>query len=452
MESDESLQWLFNSLGRPLIARLCRDWMSHNRLAYGLFGNRVEALIVAACLPVDLLFHDGFSAARPYMAIQLAISAFCIFNFLVFRRVVGPNMTDGTFSRRLIGSWLLLSGVCLLTASYAAIMAFAPEYVVRSASMSSVLITVFASLFLHRFWREQYFFNAFVAASAVAVWFHRPSTTEDVALILIADFMGFASMFIIRRDFFASLFERYCNLSMFLPPHVARHLTLAQSDGRVEQEFAPRERFVACMCCDWRDFQKLIQSVGPEGIVRLYEQFYILVFKALDAAVPSGNYIVEWTADELFVIFYDDLDRNDVVMKQALDCAHTLATDTFREARADCSGAIVYDIGVAAGVGLLGLIGPRRMKKVTVAGVVAGVAKRLETEAKGLRARQTDGNLYPIIIMGQELKAVADQVSGFGAHKFVPIEARSRNIEGLAVHAWQCDDVVPASAPIKLRA
>ena len=42
----------------------------------------------------------------------------------------------------------------------------------------------------------------------------------------------------------------------------------------------------------------------------LIEKFYDIIFDKLEEYVPDGQYYADWTADELFIVFYDDEDNN----------------------------------------------------------------------------------------------------------------------------------------------
>ena len=71
----------------------------------------------------------------------------------------------------------------------------------------------------------------------------------------------------------------------------------------------------------------------------------------------------------------------------------------------------MYDIGLSAGVGLLGLQGPDKLKKTTITGESAGTAKRLETEAKIIRQNKHYSN--PIVLMDKYLYNFAKDLNIF---------------------------------------
>ena len=70
----------------------------------------------------------------------------------------------------------------------------------------------------------------------------------------------------------------------------------------------------------------------------------------------------------------------------------------------------MYDIGISAGVGLLGLQGPEKLKKTTITGESAGTAKRLETEAKKILNRAIE------IINKTERKLPMPRISKYRDH------------------------------------
>ena len=70
----------------------------------------------------------------------------------------------------------------------------------------------------------------------------------------------------------------------------------------------------------------------------------------------------------------------------------------------------MYDIGLSSGYGLIGLQGPKNFKKTSITGDVAGNSKRFETQAKEIR-KSSKSNLFPIIVMDEELSNTADELN-----------------------------------------
>ena len=127
--------------------------------------------------------------------------------------------------------------------------------------------------------------------------------------------------------------------------------------------------------------------------------------------MPEGNYYADWTADELFIIFFDEENNENNIIKNALTFSHVYADKVFNKINANIDSKLMYDIGMASGIGLLGLQGPEKLKKTTITGESAGTAKRLETEAKNLR---NDVNVeLPILIVDERLYECAKDFNLF---------------------------------------
>ena len=206
-----------------------------------------------------------------------------------------------------------------------------------------------------------------------------------------------ATAFFFRRHFFGAMRIRYENLCTFLPPNVAYVAAVDPDNADLKRVFRARRRYTVCLCADWRDFQGLASQRDPEFVSDAFERFYDVVLSCLDAACLDSNYYMDWNADELFVVFYGSTDEASQVAMQALAFAEELCTTLFERVRAECAFDLLYDVGLAAGEGLIGLMGPRKRKKTTVAAAAAGTAKRLETEAKLRRKSSGTTSPYPFL-------------------------------------------------------
>ena len=120
--------------------------------------------------------------------------------------------------------------------------------------------------------------------------------------------------------------------------------------------------------------------------------FYDIIFDKLEEYVPDGQYYADWTADELFVVFYDDNDNKRHTIEKSLKFANSLATDIYMKIYAELNIDLKYDIGICSGPGYLGLQGPKKFKKTTITGQAAGIAKRLENQAKSIRKKNVTSN------------------------------------------------------------
>jgi class 3 adenylate cyclase len=248
---------------------------------------------------------------------------------------------------------------------------------------------------------------------------------------------GTVTLFLVSRRVFAdSLVEKYRNLRSLQPAIVARRLTVSDKRLSDDEAFSARDRFTVCLSSDWRNYQEMAGERDGRMISRLFEVYYNIVFAELARCVPSGRYYADWTADEIMVIFYGDVDeQRESVVREALSFTRALASDIPEKVKAEMGLTLKYDIGVAAGVGYLGLQGPSERRKTTIAGEVPGTAKRLETEGKELRPFGFD-NDYPNVVMDEEVSRAAVTVLDSGWQSTFP--AGAKNIKGRNVTLWRC--------------
>ena len=167
--------------------------------------------------------------------------------------------------------------------------------------------------------------------------------------------------------------------------------------------------------------------------MEIYKEYYNEVFVHLDNVFPEGNYYADWTADELFIIFFSNDDNDDRLMKSSLEFAHKYATDVFNSINAKLEIDLQYDIGMSSGIGLLGLQGPEKLKKTTITGESAGKAKRLESEAKN--SREGDDIKTPILLIDEMLYNQANEMSIF-KEGFIDIKGTVKDIKDEIVYKW----------------
>ena len=222
-----------------------------------------------------------------------------------------------------------------------------------------------------------------------------------------------------------------------VPRKIASIIAISDSDLSIEGLFDVKERFTVCLCSDWRDYQTLASKYDPKYIGRLFEHFYDIVFEELDLNVPDGNYYADWTADELFIIFYSETDDKKETLHNALRFAQSLASKVYDRVVSEIEVELKYDIGLACGMGLLGLQGPKKLKKTTITSETAGTAKRLETEAKYIRNQTSDCSNYPILVMDNNLKESTREIEIFSNGDYQEITAKTKDIKDNLFYLWQ---------------
>lgn len=202
------------------------------------------------------------------------------------------------------------------------------------------------------------------------------------------------SQIILKRYVKTQMIKSYRQQSVYTPKQVL--LQAIERQTSVGDLFRPEMRFCTCICADWRSFQSFSSSVTPTELADTLEHYYDLQIRLLDQSFPEGNYFIDWIADELFVVGY---------LTERCD-EKTLVGNAVRYAKASIAARAEFnrshgaprglDVGIAAGMTTVGMLGPEGNKKATALGQVPGVARRLQTLAKELRT--TDGDCDRVVV------------------------------------------------------
>lgn len=418
---------------RTEAADLFREWRLHNKPA----SLREQSLGMLACmtgmLPLDYIFFPPELA--PWCTLLRVISmAFAGTGLWIATRLgrhpVWPRLAP----------WILLPTPIVATLAHLLMIYWGPY-----DSRTTTIIVTFGPCFafylsafrIYRFLPDLLIFTAVCAAANGLMMATRPELTGEAGVFFFA-ISGTLTMFLVSRRVFAEgLVEKYRNLRSLQPAIVARRLTVSDKRFSDDEAFSARDRFTVCLSSDWRNYQEMAGSRDGRMISRLFEVYYNIVFAELARTVPSGRYYADWTADEIMIIFYGDSDdERETVIREALAFTRALASDIPEKVQAEMGLVLKYDIGVAAGVGYLGLQGPSERRKTTIAGEVPGTAKRLETEGKELRPLGFD-NEYPNVVMDEMISASASQILDQGWQSTFP--AGTKNIKGRNVTLWRCN-------------
>ena len=220
-----------------------------------------------------------------------------------------------------------------------------------------------------------------------------------------------------------------------LPNKYAKLLSVSDQNLDINTIFPTQEYYAVCLCSDWRDYQKISNTNKREIVEIMLEKFYTIIYKELDKSNLNGQYYADWTADELFIIFYGNNDEKEKVRREALNFTHSLATSIYMDITAKVDKGIMYDIGLSSGNGLIGLQGPKNYKKTSITGDVAGNSKRFETEAKELRKKHSTYK-FPIIVMDKELTISAQNISIYKNLKSNKINGSVKDIKNFELSTW----------------
>ena len=261
------------------------------------------------------------------------------------------------------------------------------------------------------------------------------STICILSLILFL-YQGHLSRLLIEKT--------YESLSRVIPIDIAKKSVAKNlSIGEIE-ELRPRDSFGVALCSDWRDYQNLASKLSPQDIASLFEDYYGKVFKEVGQPNSSVAVFTDWVADELMVIFYprdEKVSKSDVA-RRAFEFAMTLR-GLGRDLSKEGLSRIQFDIGIAAGYGLIGLQGPSGHQKLVMIGKTPGLAKRLESVAKEVR---TSLVAEPTLVLNDDF---CDLLNPEQKRQFVELRTNVKNLSDQRVFCSRGTDESMASIESK---
>jgi len=392
----------YNPLFKKDILNIYYSWININKSLYMKYYNLIGLILMALLIPFDFILYSDNNIYTQARIIYIVI---ILINFIYIQ--INQKKLFAKKDGYNIHYTILLPGILfnLLYLYYLSITAPENYNIILLANFVTIITT---TMFAMKFWKEQYALN-FISILLICPLIYLE--IEGSIYLIGFHILSFVSGYLYRRKFIISMYERYYNTASLVPKNVAKYI--AMTDGVIELEkiFKPSNRFTVCLSSDWRNFQEIAATKDPEFVENLFQQFYNEVFIEIDRIFPEGNYYADWTADELFIIFFSNDDNDEKLINNALEFAHVFSKDVFNKINKTLGLNLMYDIGMSAGIGLLGLQGPDKLKKTTITGESAGTAKRLETEAKELRGGKTYKN--PILIMDKYLYSYAKSLKTF---------------------------------------
>ena len=259
--------------------------------------------------------------------------------------------------------------------------------------LANFFVIIISTLFMYRFWKEQYLLNFLSITLILGVAYYKHELVRDCIRLVYFHLISFAVAFYYRNQFLDNLHKKFIHISSLVPMQIAKYYTISEGRESLETIFKSKERYTVCLCSDWRNYQKFAEDHNYQELSNFIEIFYDIIFEKLESLFPNGEYYTDWTADELFIVFYGEGDDKNKIIEKSLAFAHSLATDIYLSISSHLKLELCYDIGISSGIGYLGLQGPNRFKKTTITGKPAIIAKRLESEAKLIRAVSRSGGV-----------------------------------------------------------
>ncbi len=420
---------------RANFLRIYQKWQVNNRSRHALF-----VLSLSVYVMTFMILFDGLFVADPgpfiqtrFIALALLIPAFAIARALQQNRELLQNRPQV-----FLQSVLVLFGPVLIHAQYLYLTFIHEHEKVPIYFIGMMMVVFYGSFVLHKYWKEQYIFNAFGILSGVGFVFMFPKF-RDLEYVLIVSHLVAGFIFIyFRRDFVDNLYAIHSLLKMMVPERVADVLAVSNGAKDTADYFKPEERFTVCLCADWRNFQGMTKELLNDEMSEMLEKFYDVVLAKLKTLVPAENYYFNWNADEFFIVFFSDTGSEHEVMTNVLSFATALVHEVFAEVSVATGKRIYFDVGIAAGKGRLGLLGPKFMKKTTIVGEVAGRAKRFQYEAKKLR-QEFNHEVLPVVIMDSPFYHFMQQSHHPEAHLLKQMRAKAKDVRGVQCFAWVTD-------------
>ena len=435
-----SLLFKYNPLYKKDILNIYYAWININKSLYIKYYNLIGLIVMALLIPVDfILYKDNIFSS--YRVIYISIILLNLLFVQVNQKTLFKLGKDYSIQYHLLLPGLLYN---LLYIYYMCLVIFKYPSYLDMVLLANFITIIATTMFAMKFWKEQYIIN-FVSVFTILVFYAFNINNQEVytrfhygIYIISIHLISFVFAFIYRRNFILSMYEKYCTTASMVPRNVAKHIAATDSNVKLDEIFKPTKRFTVCLSSDWRDFQKLTKDKDPEIIEKLFQNFYNIVFEELDRIFPNGNYYADWTADEIFIIFFDESDNeNYLLVEKALEFAKTFSLDVFERVNNLFEIELLYDIGMSCGEGLLGLQGPEKLKKTTITGESAGTAKRLETEAKNFRI-DNHTNKYPILFIDSNLYEFTNSVK-LQQFEYKEMIATTKNIKNKKI--YQCINI-----------
>ena len=414
----------YNAFFSREIINIYHSWININKSLYLKYYNLVGIILMSLLIPFDFILYRDNNIYTEYRVIYIIIILLNFFYIQMNQQKLFKRKEKYKIHYNLLLPGLLFN---LLYVYYFYVTPTENYSIILLANFITILTT---TMFAMKFWKEQY------AINILSVLVILPCITLDFigSLYLIGfHLLSFISAYIYRRQFIISMYERYCNTASLVPKNVAKYIAMTDGTIDLEKVFKPSKRFTVCLSSDWRDFQKIFSSNKPEFIENLFQEFYNEVFIHLDSVFSEGNYYADWTADELFIIFFSNDENDTELMKNSLEFAYIYATEVFSKINSNLDINLQYDIGMSSGIGLLGLQGPEKLKKTTITGESAGKAKRLESEAKNLREGKTIES--PILLIDQILYDEAKEMPIF-KEEFIQLKGSIKDIKDEVIYKW----------------
>jgi len=405
---------------------LYKYWLNHNALYYMKYFTILALAITSLLIPFDYILYES---SLIYTSTRVILMTVYILQLIViFKLFTKPKKYS--FS---IGI-LLPSLSYNIAYTYFLLGANASDDYYMTLLLANFVMILVSNLFLYKFYKEQYTLTFLSVLCLFLLSLLKPSLSNDIIKLIFFHLLSFFICIYYRYQFIAALSSKYDYLSSLLPNKFAKLVSVSDKSLDIERLFPTKDYYTVCLCSDWRNYQIISTSKEHKEVETMVEKFYNIIYNELEKLDIAGQYYADWTADELFIIFYDEIDEAANVNNEALKFAHSLATKLFLDISSIVDKDLKYDIGLSSGIGLIGLQGPANYKKTSITGEVAGNAKRFESQAKAIRS--TLDQSFPIIVMDKTLEKYAKSISLYDNLISTSIKGDVKDIIGKELTYW----------------
>ena len=436
---------------RAKLLSIYREWQAEHISRYARWAYALTGLSVAIAIPFDFMFFGDY--AQVYLGWRLGLIA-AVLALTGVQIAAARTKFDPEFKLRLMSALFTLP-IIGFNVAYAGFLYMAPDGKSEMVLAANYFFIALSAALSHRFFSEQYRINFSLAVVFAIAAVAEPRFFESGMQLVLANLTVMLLAFALRREFVSGLFEKYKNVRVLAPEAVARHLAVFEGDLGQATDFLPRERYTVCVMSDWRNYQQLAAKETAAVISELFRTYYELVYERLEKTVGGIEYYASWNADELCVVFFGDEEDQDAIDAEAMTFVGDLTGEIYDEIGRKFDRRLKYDVGVSAGISLVGLLGPRQSLKTTLIGSVPGIAKRLEQHAKQLRTeRLTKGEEVsrPLIAIVRPLAKAAMATKVLSTYAWYETTASVKDINGQTVVVLDASPPPAAANPVESEA
>ena len=169
-----------------------------------------------------------------------------------------------------------------------------------------ILVT---TLFLYKFYREQYVMTSLSIVILFTLSLLRPDLAYDIVKLISFHLLALFICVYYRFEFISALSGKFEYLSSLLPIKFAKIMTVKDRNVDINKLFPTKDYYSVCLCSDWRNYQTISSNKDHGELQSMVENFYDIIYKELERLNKDGSYYADWTADELFIIFYDEIGK-----------------------------------------------------------------------------------------------------------------------------------------------